>query len=181
MNKEIQAKIEKALTPYPIYEYAFIKSTDVPFSEKVRFICESECPMYGKSWSCPPAVGSVGECLTKLRLYRDIFIFSTVSEVADITSMESTLPARREHQQTVRAVLNYFRENFGEVTALSAEACALCEKCVYPQESCRHPQVMLPCIESQGIIVTELAERCGMAFMLPGNTVVWFGMIFFNS
>ena len=55
-------KIEAFLADYPICQYGFLKSEDILFSDKVRYICEKECPRYGKSWSCPPAVGEVADC-----------------------------------------------------------------------------------------------------------------------
>ena len=44
---------------------------------------------------------------------------------------------------------------------------------------CRHPDKMFPCVESQGILVTDLAEKHGLDFM-NGNIVVWFSLILFK-
>ena len=59
MNQE---KIEEGLTQFPVCEYAFINIADITFLDQVRYICKTECHQYGKSWSCPPAVGTVEEC-----------------------------------------------------------------------------------------------------------------------
>ena len=37
-------KIEAFLADYPICQYGFLKSEDILFSDKVRYICEKECP-----------------------------------------------------------------------------------------------------------------------------------------
>ena len=66
-----------------------------------------------------------------------------------------------------------------DVMALSTEACAICQKCAYPDAPCRHPDRMFPCVESQGILVTDLAEKHGLDFM-NGNIVVWFSLILFK-
>ena len=54
--------IEDYITQFPIYQYAFLSIDDIEFNDKVRTICKRECPRYGKSWSCPPAVGTVDKC-----------------------------------------------------------------------------------------------------------------------
>ena len=79
-----QQKLETQIAEYPVCEYAFIKPEEITFLEQVRHICESECPRYGTSWSCPPAVGTVEECKERCRQYTGGFIFTTVAEVSDI-------------------------------------------------------------------------------------------------
>ena len=56
MNREI---LEAQLSELPLYQYAFVKTEDILFSDRIRWICEHECTMYNKTWACPPAVGSV--------------------------------------------------------------------------------------------------------------------------
>ena len=63
---------------------------------------------------------------------------------------------------------------------LSTEACAICAHCAWPDGPCRHPERMFPCIESHGILVTELAEKCGLEFF-NGNLVTWFSLLFFKD
>ena len=59
MNREL---LEQQLAELPLYGYFFIDPAQLEFSERIRTICRQECPMYGKSWACPPGVGSVPEC-----------------------------------------------------------------------------------------------------------------------
>ena len=63
---------------------------------------------------------------------------------------------------------------------LSTEACAVCEHCAWPDAPCRHPERMFPCIESHGILATDLAEKCGLDFF-NGNIVTWFSLLFFKD
>ena len=86
-----RAAIEEKITQFPICEYAFIRPEEIPFSEKVRYICETECPRYGTSWSCPPAVGTVEECKARCLAFTGGFIFTTVSEGADLENMDAML------------------------------------------------------------------------------------------
>ena len=64
-----------------------------------------------------------------------------------------------------------------ETLTLSTESCAICKKCAYPDAPCRHPDKMFPCVESYGILVTNMAEQCGIEFIEGGNVVVWFSLV----
>jgi hypothetical protein len=62
--------IQNDIDRLSIHEHAFMKSTDVIFSEEVRDICkQNKCGMYGSSWACPPVVGSVEECKAQCLAY----------------------------------------------------------------------------------------------------------------
>ena len=60
------------------------------------------------------------------------------------------------------------------------EACAHCRRCAYPHAPCRHPDRMFPCVESHGILVTDLAERHGIDFLAGNNLVTWFSLILYR-
>ena len=57
-----QAELEEKLAELPLYCYQFFAPGELEFSDRIRWICEHECPMYGKSWACPPGVGTVDAC-----------------------------------------------------------------------------------------------------------------------
>lgn len=177
MNRE---KIEAQIAAYPICEYAFILKEDIPFLEEVRYICRTECPQYGKSWSCPPAVGTVEECQKRCMEYEGGFMFTTVAEVTDLADLQETLATRMEHEAVTREIRAFFQEQCEQVLILSTESCAVCETCAYPDAPCRYPDRMFPCIESHGILVTNLAERYGITFMNEGNVVTWFSLILYR-
>ena len=116
MNQE---KIEVGLTQFPVCEYAFINIADITFLDQVRYICKTECPQYGKSWSCPPAVGTVEECKKRCSQYTGGFIFTTIAEVNDIANMEETLATRMEHEKITRQVRDLFAEQTEAMQVLS--------------------------------------------------------------
>lgn len=173
-------KLEEGLAAYPICEYAFIDVQDIEFLDRVRYICETECPQYGRSWSCPPAVGTVEECRKRCSQYTGAFVFTTIAEVNDIADMEETLSTRMEHEEITRGVRDLFAGQCEAYQVLSTESCAVCEKCAYPQGKCRFPDKMFPCIESYGILVTDLAERYGITFLNGANVVTWFSLILYR-
>ncbi len=178
MNRQ---DLEASITDFPICDYAFIQIKDIPFREEVRHICKTECPRYGKSWSCPPAVGTVEECRKRCEAYEGGFLFTTMTEVADIENMEELLSTRTEHEQLTRQVEEVFLSRHQELLVLSTESCALCGRCTYPDAPCRFPNRMLPCMEGYGILVAGLAEQCGITFMNGNNLVTWFSLILYRE
>lgn len=177
MNREL---IEAQITEYPICEYAFIDIEEIQFLDQVRYICETECPQYGKSWSCPPAVGTVAECKERCQAFSGGFLFTTMAEVTDIADLQETLATRMEHEEITRKIRDIFKEQSEELLVLSTESCAICEQCAYPDAPCRHRDKMFPCLESYGILVTDLAERHSISFMSMGNVVTWFSLILYK-
>ena len=179
MNRTL---LEEQLSSLPLLQYEFISTDELVFSENVRYICRTECPMYGRTWACPPAVGTVEQCREKCMEFTSGLLFSTVTEVSDIANIEETLSTRAPHEAITRRVRDLIAEQCGTVFALSTEACAICEKCAYAEgKPCRHPERMFPCVESHGIIVTDLAEKHGMDFFNGGNIVTWFSLRLFSD
>lgn len=174
------AKLEAALCAFPLCQYEWIDTDELLFSERIRTVCEQECTMYGKSWACPPAVGTVAECEARCRSFPKALMFTTVTEVRDISDLSETLATRAPHEEITREIAKLLREECGEVLVLSTEACAFCENCAYPDAPCRHPERMNPCIESHGIVLSQLAEKYGVDFQYGGNIVTWFSLIFYR-
>lgn len=180
-NKALQQRIEEKIMELPLIQYEWLTPSELTFKEEVRMICRQECPMYGKSWSCPPAVGTVEECRKKCEAYDGVFLFTTIAEVSDISNMEEALKTRCEHEKITRTLGTMFAEEGFKVQLLSSESCAICDSCAYCEgKECRHPEYMIPCIESQGILVTELAEKYEIPFLENMTTVQWFGMILYK-
>lgn len=171
--------LEQQLSQLPLFQYEFIKSEELVFTGRVRHVCETECPMYGKTWACPPAVGTVDVCKERCLSYPELLMISTVTEVQDSANIEETLATRDAHEVLTHQVAEMVRAQGCDVMALSTEACAICAHCAYPDAPCRHPDRMYPCVESHGILVTDIAEKHGMDFF-NGNIVTWFSLIFFQ-
>ena len=172
-----KALLEEQISQLPVFQYSFFPSEELVFTERVRMICEKECPRYNTTWACPPAVGSVEECKKRCVSYPEVLMLSSVAEVSDIENMEETMATRQQHENLTYEIAQRIKEQGNEVLVLSTESCAQCEQCTYPNAPCRKPQRMFPCVESHGILVTEICEKCGMEFF-NGNIVTWFSLIF---
>lgn len=182
MTEKFKTVIEEQIRQLPLMQYEWLTPKELVFKEEVREICRRECPQYGKSWSCPPAVGTVTECQKDCLSFDGVFLFTTIAEVSDIANLEETLQTRSEHEKMTRQIGEIFRKAGLTTKLLSSESCALCESCAYlEKKKCRYPQAMIPCIEGQGILVTELAEMYGIPFLDSMTTVQWFGLILYRQ
>ena len=177
MNKEL---LEMKLAELPLFTYAWIDPRELEFSQRIRWICEHECPMYGKTWACPPGVGSVPECQGKCVSYENCLMISTITEVEDIADIEQTLATRPDHEAITNQVGALLEEQGVRPYILSTEACSLCERCaILEGEPCRMPEKMHPCVESHGINVIPVLEQCGIGFQYGENVVTWVSLLFY--
>ena len=179
MNYEL---IEQELAELPLYIYAWVDPKALEFSDRVRHICQTECAMYGKSWACPPGVGTVEQCKAKCLSYNKALLISSLTEVADIADLEATLATRRDHEALTDQVGDILRAHGLDPYILSTEACAICGRCaILDGKPCRHPEKMHPCVESQGINIIPTLEANGLEFQYGQNVVTWVSLLLFDT
>ena len=179
LNKEL---LEQQLSELPLYIYTYVDPNSIEYSDRIRWICENECPMYGKTWACPPGVGTVAECSAKCRSYTGCLMIGTITETEDIANIEQTLKTRPEHEALTNQIRDLFRQQGIEPYILSTEACSVCERCaILDGEPCRKPERMHPCLESHGINLIPTLEENDLNFNYGDNIVTWYSLIFFNE
>ena len=175
-------RLEAELSELPLYVYIYVDPQSIEFSERIRWICQHECPMYGKSWACPPGVGEVAACSAKCKSYTSCLMIGTITEIEDIANMEQALRTRPEHEAITNRVRQMFRDQGVEPYILSTEACAVCERCaILDGLPCRMPGRMHPCVESHGINLIPTLEENGLNFQYGDNIVTWYSLLFFNE
>ena len=174
------AILDEKLAELPLYIYQHIDPKDLEFSDRIRWICEHECPMHGRTWACPPGVGSVEHCKKKCLRYENCLMISTITEVQDISDIAETLSTRGAHEEVTNQVRELFREQGIEPYILSTESCAACERCaVLDGEPCRDPERMHPCVESHGINILPVIDELGLTFQYGENVVTWFSLLLY--
>lgn len=174
--------LEQQLSQLPLYMYGFLDPRELEFSDRVRWICQNECSMYGKSWACPPGVGSVAQCKAKCLGYNGCLMVATITEVADISDLQATLDTRTDHEALTDQVGQLMRQQGVAPYILSTEACAVCQRCaILDGQPCRFPEKMHPCVESQGINVIPVLEKMGLPFQYGENVVTWVSLLLFGE
>ncbi len=174
--------LEAQLSELPLYIYTYIDPRSLEFSERIRYICRTECPMYGKSWACPPGAGTVEQCRAKCLGYTDCLMIGTITEISDVSNIEEGLATRGPHEAITNQVAELLRQQGVEPYILSTEACAVCDRCaILDGQPCRMPERMHPCVESHGIVLTKTLEEQGLDFQYGCNMVTWYSLLFFNE
>ncbi len=177
-----RAELERRLAELPLYTYFFVEPKSLEFSPRIRHICRTDCPMYGKSWACPPGVGEVAECRARCLQYGNCLLIGTITECEDITDIAATLQTRAPHEKITNQVGDILRGLGVEPYILSTEACAECDRCaILDGLPCRKPERMHPCVESHGIVLTSTLEAHGLDFQYGSNIVTWYSLLFFNE
>lgn len=172
--------LEEQLSQLPLYTYFYTDPNTIEFSQRIRYICQTECPMYGRTWACPPAVGAVEDCQKKCRSYKNCLVIGTIVEVTDSADIEQSLATRHDHEMITNQVRDLMREQGTEPYVLSTEACAICSRCAYLDGlPCRMPEKMHPCVESHGINIIPTLEAQGLEFIYGSNIVTWYSLFFF--
>ena len=172
--------LESQLAELPLLGYFSVDPKSIEFNDRIRWICENECPMCGKTWACPPAVGSITLCKAKCRSYENCLMIATITEVEDIADLQETLATRPEHEEVTNQVAELMKAQGVEPYVLSTEACAICERCAWLDgEPCRHPDKMHPCVESHGINIIPTLEENGIEFQFGCNVVTWVSLLFY--
>ncbi|MBR3973622.1 MAG: DUF2284 domain-containing protein [Oscillospiraceae bacterium] len=173
-------KLETGLGELPLEGYFFIDPRSLDFSDRVRQVCRTQCPRYGKTWACPPAVGEVAKCREKCRSFESCLMILTAAEVSDISNMAEDLATRPAHEAVTDRTAKLLRDLGAEPYVLSTESCGICGRCTYPEgKFCRHPEKMHPCVESHGINLIPTLEENGLEFRCGGNVVTWVSLLFF--
>ena len=172
--------IERQLSELPLYCYHLFSPQELEFNDRIRWICQNECPMYGKTWACPPGVGKVGQCRSRCLGFEHCLLIATMAEVNDISNMAETLATRPGHEAVTDQVRDIFQAAGVEPYILSTEACSICDRCAYLDgQPCRFPERMHPCVESHGINVVPVMESVGLEFQFGQNIVTWISLLFF--
>lgn len=171
--------LERELCRLPLAQYAFFPTDALVFSSRVRAVCEQECPRYGKTWSCPPAVGDLQVCIDRCRSYPQGLLIVSLGETKDASDFEKALKTRPTHEALTRQVAELLKKQGAAPFVLSAQSCDLCESCTCPDAPCRHPEQMFPCVESHGIVVPALAEKSGIDLSYGNNVIAWVSLLLF--
>jgi len=178
--QEIERIILRNRENLKIHEYAFVESHRVVFSSEVRDLCKrNACGMYGKTWACPPGLGSVEYCKKKCRSFHHALAFSSLGQLQKKHDLKAWHEARVIHEAITEEVVKIIRSQFDSILALSTEGCMVCKTCTYPNQPCRFPERMFPAIEGFGINVIKLAKTSGLKYYNGPNTVTYFSIVFF--
>ena len=161
-----------------ITSFGYIKTSEIVFSEEVRHICEgNQCQNYGKTWACPPAVGTFEECRRRCLSYSSAFVFASTYKLEDSFDFDCMVQGHRQFKVVCDRLYEQLIPPF---ILLSNEGCIRCKTCTYPAHPCRFPNQLFPSLEGYGILVNKLAKTAGISYNPGTNSVSYFGLVCYD-
>ena len=133
----------------------------------VRDMCaEDKCRSFGKSWSCPPACGTLEEFEALFKRYERCVVFQTTLNMEDDFDYETMVEAKRLHDERFNALSARVVASGHDIALLSAGTCKLCApgSCTCPDAPCIHPKLMHPSMEAAGLWVSEVCTAAQIAY-----------------
>ena len=165
---ELTAVLKEAVFTYA----APLAMDSLELREEVRSMCSADmCKSYGKSWSCPPAVGSIERAKERAEAYRRGIIVQTAGALADSFDMDGTAEIMKRHRKSFDTLVRQVKHFYPDCLPMGAGTCRLCRSCTYPDRPCRHPDKMVSSMEAYGLLVSDVAIRSGLKYNYGENSM----------
>lgn len=158
--------------------YALDVSTLV-FRTDVREMCASDkCRNYNRSWSCPPACGTLEEMTARVKGFSLGILVQTVGRQEDEFDYEAMMETGEKHAKSFRRLVERFSGS--DILPLGMGTCDLCPECSYPGAPCRFPERMYPSMEAAGLMVSDVCAKNGVPYYHGRLTIAYTSCILFN-
>ena len=159
------------------HEYAQLPARALIFSPELLESCRANaCGKYNKSWTCPPACGTMEEQREKILSRENVFVFTTKHDLEDSFDYEGMTRGRELHTLLTIEFKNRLGDDYPVYGAGNCPLCGDKGGCTFP-DPCRFPEKKIGSIEAAGINVTELSRAANIAYNNGPNTVTYFSMI----
>ncbi len=148
------------------------------FREEVREMCRADrCQSYGKTWSCPPACGTLDELRERVAPFSCGILVETVGVMEDEFDYESVMEAAALHKERFLALSDALRKQYSAIFPMGAGRCTLCASCTYPTAPCRFPDKMTPSMEAAGLLVSDVCRLSNAPYYHGKNTTAFIGCV----
>jgi predicted metal-binding protein len=154
-------------------------------SQEVRRICEKNaCGVFGRNWTCPPAVLSLEGFREEIDAYDTLLILYQVYQIEDSLDWEGMMSALEDFQGKLRMLKKKVEDATPNqpFLILGAGGCKLCEPCAYETgEACRHPNEAIVSMEARGIDVIRLMKDSGAEYNNGRNRITYIGGLLYRA
>ena len=141
---------------------------------EVREMCANgRCQRYGKSWSCPPACGSLEYTAKLLASYGSGILVQTTADMDGDFDAEAIEKAQEAHKAQFLTLSRQARLLYPDCLPLTAGSCTLCRRCTYPDRPCRYPKKRLSSMEAFGLLVSEVCQQAELPYYYGPGTLTF--------
>ena len=149
---------------------------------EVRDMCAvNRCRRYGKSWSCPPACGSLAETQERMQAYTSALLVQTTADLEDEFDAVGIEEAGKRHKKNFQTLARQMRLIYADCLPLSAGSCTICRSCTYPEKPCRFPAKMLSSMEAYGLLVSDVCTQAGLKYYYGPRTLTYHSCILWKE
>ena len=174
--------LEKKIKEVGFFQYGVINTMDIHFSQEVRAMCEvNTCQQYGKTWACPPAVGTVEECKKRIQQYEKMLVLAGKYDLEDSFDFEGMMASAKKFTASCRAFDSAIKPYLEHYLMFAKAGCDLCKECTYPHSPCRFPEQVHGSLEGNGMFVNEIAKMAKVNYSNGTNTVTYFTALVCNK
>jgi predicted metal-binding protein len=144
------------------------------FMPEVRDMCAADkCRNYARSWSCPPACGSLEEIATRCRGYDKGLLVQTIGRQKDEYDYETLLDTSTLHNGNFQRLTDVLHTRGLDLLPMGAGGCLRCETCTYPDAPCRFPDLVFPSMEACGLLVSQVCTDNGVPYYYGPGTIAY--------
>ncbi len=148
--------------------------------DEVRAMCAAnKCGRYGKSWSCPPACGTLEEAGKRMSRYSNGILVQSIGALKDEFDYDSMAETGAEHKRRFSDLARQARVLYPDCLPLTAGSCTLCKACTYPDRPCRYPNKRFYSMEAYGLFVSDICEKSGLNYNNGARTVTYVSCILY--
>ena len=141
---------------------------------EVRDMCAADrCHAYGRSWSCPPACGTLEQCQARMNRYKRGILLQTTGQLEDDFDAEAIWETERRHKDSFAVLARQIRQLYPACLPLTAGACTLCRTCTYPEKPCRFPYKQFSSMEAYGLLVSDVCLKTGLKYYYGPKTITY--------
>lgn len=150
------------------------------FFPEVRDMCKAgSCGQYGRSWSCPPACGTLEEAAQKAGQYKRGILVQSTGQMEGDFDMDAMAAIEAAHKERFLQFVDAIRRREPDCLPMAAGSCTVCPSCAYPK-SCRFLGMAIPSMEAYGIFVSQLCTDSGLGYYYGSKTVTFTSCVLFN-
>ena len=151
-----------------------LESSALTARTEVRDMCASDrCRAYGRSWSCPPACGTLEQCQAQMNRYQRGLLLQTTGSLEDDFDVEAIQETEVRHKAAFSTLARQIRTLHPNCLPLTAGSCTLCRKCTYPANPCRFPQKRFSSMEAYGLLVSDVCIQSGLKYYYGPRTITY--------
>ena len=158
----------------------WIPPAKLPIDAVLRKACEANtCGSFGKTYGCPPYVGTPEEVTARARSFAGFLLFQTIGQLEDSFDAENMSIAGAKHAALTRTVHDALYRDIPGLLTIGAGGCKLCEECgVQTGTPCPQPERVIPSVSGFCINVSRAAAMAGLKYNNGPATVTFFSGLF---